>query len=93
MNVLNLLQNSGQIGIIILQVLKNLALTRIRACFGKPHRDDHIRPQHNDCIQCDKGFPTHISLNNHMGENHKKVRSKHTIEKEPSMQNLENPKI
>ena len=51
---------------------------------------DHIPNIHKKCTLCAKMFPTTDSLETHVLAVHKKRKSKHTIERDPSMKNHKN---
>ena len=52
---------------------------------NKTNLENHIRKEQITCTLCMKIFPTITSLNIHITAVHDKLKTKHQIEKEPSL--------
>ena len=54
---------------------------------------NHILNKHKKCTMCAKVCPTQNSFENHMKVIHRTSSSKHTLEREPSLNNYKKKKI
>ena len=59
----------------------------------KSNLNEHVKEDHKKCTLCDRTFPNEKPLETHEIAAHKKSKSKHIIEKDPSLRNHINKKF